>query len=54
MNVDNLRLMSLNVKASNCLINKLLEEDVKVTLWDYDSFNSSDPDGVHMGFVKDF
>lgn len=29
-------------------------EEVKVVVWDCDSFKSAGPDGIHFGFIKDF
>ena len=29
-------------------------DEVKVAMWDYDSYKSRGPDGINFGFIKDF
>jgi hypothetical protein len=52
--VDNLRFNRLSVVEGNSLIKPFSESQVKVAVWDCDSFKSLGPDGVNFCFFKDF
>ncbi|GAU47037.1 hypothetical protein TSUD_239950 [Trifolium subterraneum] len=52
--VDNLAFKQLNQVEVNSLIKPFSMEEVKVVVWDCDSFKSPGPDGVNFGFLKDF
>jgi len=48
----NFRTLSFNDGA--CLVKPFTLEEVKAAVWDYDSFKCPRPDGITLGFVKDF
>jgi len=52
--VDNLQFCWLSIAESVYLTCPFNEEEVKVAVWDCDSFKSPRLDGVHLGFIKDF
>jgi hypothetical protein len=52
--IENLNFNMLNVGQCGDLTKPFSVEEVKETVWDCDSFKSPGPDGVNMGFVKDF
>jgi len=52
--VDNLQFRRLSVVEGIHLTCPFNVEEVKVAVWDCDSFKSPGPDGVHLGFIKDF
>jgi len=52
--VDNLQFRRLSVVEGTHLTCPFNEEEVKTTVWDCDSFKSPGPDGIHLGFIKEF
>lgn len=52
--VDNLQFRRLSIVESVHLTYPFIEEELKAAVWDCDSFKSPGPDGVHLGFIKDF
>jgi len=44
----------LFVVEGNTLIYPFNETEVKAAVWDCDGYKSPDPDGIPMGFIKDF
>jgi len=52
--IENLNFNMLNVGQCGEITKPLSLEEVKQAVWDCDSFKSPRPDGVNMGFVKDF
>jgi hypothetical protein len=44
----------LNVGQCGDLTKPFTVEEVKQAVWDCDSFKSPEPDGVNLGFIKDF
>jgi hypothetical protein len=52
--IENLNFNMLNVGQCGDLTKPFSVEEVKQAVWDCDSFKSPGPDGVNMGFVKDF
>lgn len=52
--VDDLHFRRLNATDGNFLTCPFREEEVKAAVWDCDSFKSPGPDGIHLGFIKDF
>ena len=45
---------SLSEKAGAPLIVPFSEEEIKQAVWNCDSFKSCKPDGINLGFIKDF
>jgi hypothetical protein len=52
--VENLVFNRLSVAERNSLTKPFSEAEVKVAIWDCDSFKSPGPDGINFGFFKDF
>ncbi|GAU47231.1 hypothetical protein TSUD_107670 [Trifolium subterraneum] len=52
--VDNLQFKQLSWPDSGSLTRPFSVEEVKAAVWDCDSFKSPGPDGVNLGFFKDF
>lgn len=52
--VDNLHFRRLSVLEGTHLTCPFNEEEVKAAVWDCNSFKSHGPDGIHLGFIKDF
>ena len=52
--IENLNFNMLSVGQCRDLIKPFLVEEVKQAVWDCDSFKSPRPDGVNLGFIKDF
>jgi len=52
--VENLMFKNLSYADGIGLIKPFSEGEVKAAIWDCDSFKSSGPDGVNLGFIKDF
>jgi len=53
-NVDNLPFKSLSFSKGGILIKPFSLEEVKMVVWDCDSYKSSGPNGVNFGFIKEF
>jgi hypothetical protein len=53
-NVDNLPFKRLSVSEGGSLIKPFSLDEVKVAVWDCDSYKSPGPDGVNFGFIKEF
>jgi len=51
---ENLLFKQLSYAEGRSLILPFTEAEVKVAVWDCDSFKSPGPDGVNIGFIKDF
>jgi len=51
---ENLLFQQLNVAEGMSLILPFTELEVKNAVWDCDSYKSPGPDGVNLGFIKDF
>ena len=52
--IENLNFNMLSVSQCGDLIKPFSVEEVKQAVWDCDSFKSPGPDGVNLGFIKDF
>ncbi|GAU45885.1 hypothetical protein TSUD_401090, partial [Trifolium subterraneum] len=52
--VDNLQFKRLSWLDIGSLTRPFLVEEVKAAVWDCDSFKSPGPDGINLGFFKDF
>ncbi|KEH25499.1 endonuclease/exonuclease/phosphatase family protein [Medicago truncatula] len=52
--VENLKFRSLSVLEGEGLITLFSVDEVKVVVWDCDSFKSPGPDGVNFSFIKEF
>jgi len=52
--VDDLAFKVISIEEGSSLTNLFSEEEVKCAIWDCDSFKISGPDGVNLGFFKDF
>jgi hypothetical protein len=52
--VENLRFRTLSGAEGSGLTKPFSESKVKAAVWDCDSFKSPGPDGVNLGFIKDF
>jgi len=52
--VDNLMFNTLSAEEGASLIGQFSEEKVKQAVWNCDSFKSPGPDGINLGFIKDF
>ena len=52
--IENLNFNMLNVGQCGELTKPFSVDEVKQVVWDCDSFKSPGPNGVNMGFVKDF
>jgi len=52
--VDDMNFQRLSVLEGNTLIYPLTETEVKDAVWDCDEYKSPGPDGIPMGFIKDF
>ncbi|GAU35673.1 hypothetical protein TSUD_162450 [Trifolium subterraneum] len=52
--VENLQFKRLNWSASDSLIKPFSVDEVKAVVWDCDSNKSPGPDGINLGFFKDF
>jgi len=52
--IENLNFNMLNVGQCGELTKHFSVEEVKQAVWDCDSYKSPGPDGVNIGFVKDF
>jgi hypothetical protein len=52
--VDNLAFKQLNQVECGSLTRPFLDAEVMAAVWDCDSFKSPGPDGVNLGFFKDF
>jgi len=53
-NISNLHFRTLSVGEEGSLIKPFSEGEVKEAIWDCDSFKSPAPDGVNIGFIKEF
>jgi len=53
-NVGNLQFKKLSRADMSNLTKPFLVEEIKVAVWDYDSFKSPGPDGINFGFNKNF
>lgn len=51
---ENLVFNQLSYAEGKSLILPFTEAEVKAAVWDCDSFKSPGPDGVNLGFIKDF
>ena len=54
LGAENLLFKQLSYAEGRSLILPFTEAEVKVAVWDCDSFKSPGPDGVNIGFIKDF
>ncbi|MCI16818.1 cysteine-rich receptor-like protein kinase, partial [Trifolium medium] len=54
LGVDNLQFQRLSPLKSGSLTKPFSVAEVKVAVWDCDSFKSPGPDGINFGFIKDF
>ena len=54
LGAENLLFKQLSYAEGRSLILPFTEAEVKVAVWDCDSFKSPGPDGVNLGFIKDF
>jgi len=54
LGAENLIFKNLSYAEGSGLIKLFLEGKVKAAVWDCDSFKSPGPDGVNLGFIKDF
>jgi len=54
LGAENLLFKQLSVAEGRNLILPFSETEVKNAVWDCDSFKSPGPDGVNLGFIKDF
>ncbi|CAJ2631793.1 unnamed protein product [Trifolium pratense] len=52
--VDNLIFKRLHASVVSGLIKPFSVDEVKVAVWDCDSYKSPGPDGINFGFIKDF
>ena len=52
--VDDMNFRRLSILEGNTLIYPFNETEVKAAVWDCDGYKSPGPDGVPMGFIKDF
>ncbi|PNX81188.1 cysteine-rich receptor-like protein kinase [Trifolium pratense] len=52
--VDNLQFKRLSHMENSSLTKPFTETEVKLAVWDYDSYKSPGPDGINFGFIKDF
>ncbi|GAU34888.1 hypothetical protein TSUD_144190 [Trifolium subterraneum] len=52
--VDNLPFKMLNAEECISLTKPFSVAEVKAVVWDCDSYKSSGPDGINIGFIKDF
>jgi hypothetical protein len=52
--VGNLQFRQLSQVESGSLTTPFAEVEVKVVVWDCDSYKSPGPDGINFGFIKDF
>ena len=52
--IENLNFNMLSVGQCGDLIKPFSVEKVKQAVWDCDSFKSPGPNGVNLGFIKDF
>jgi len=53
-NISGLLFKSLSVAEGADLIKPFLSEEIKAAIWDCDSFKCPGPDGIILGFFKDF
>ncbi|GAU11113.1 hypothetical protein TSUD_197370 [Trifolium subterraneum] len=52
--VGNLDFKTISESEANVLVEEFGEDEIKQEVWDCDSFKSPGPDGVNLGFIKDF
>ena len=52
--VDDMNFRRLSVLEGNALTYPFNETEVKAAVWDCDGYKSPGPDGIPMGFIKDF
>jgi hypothetical protein len=52
--VDNLQFRRLTVLEGGSVIKPFSMEEVRVAVWDCDSYKSLGPDGINFGFIKEF
>jgi hypothetical protein len=52
--VENLLFKRLTLAEGGSLTRHFLEAEVKAAIWECDSFKSPGPDGINLGFFKDF
>ena len=52
--VDGMNFRKLSVLEGNALICPFTEAEVKAAVWDCDGYKSPGPDGIPLGFIKDF
>ncbi|GAU46950.1 hypothetical protein TSUD_180540 [Trifolium subterraneum] len=52
--VDKLQFKRLTLLEGGSLTKPFSLEEVKIAVWDCDSFKSLGPDGINFGFIKDF
>ncbi|CAJ2632329.1 unnamed protein product [Trifolium pratense] len=52
--VDDLQFKRLNPMEIGGLTKPFSENEVKLAVWDCDSYKSPGPDGINFGFIKDF
>jgi len=52
--VDDMIFRRLSVLEGNTLIYPFNETEVKAVVWDCDGYKSLGPNGIMMGFIKDF
>jgi hypothetical protein len=52
--VDNLHFKQLSQLECGSLTKPFSEAEVKVAVWDCDSYKSPGQDGINFGFYKDF
>jgi len=52
--VENLNFKMLNIGQCEDLTKPFTVEEVKQAVWDSDSYKSPEPDGINLGFIKDF
>jgi hypothetical protein len=52
--IDGLNFRKLSGAHAGNLVRPFTVEEVKQAVWDCDSFKSPGPDGINVGFIKDF
>lgn len=52
--MDELQFYRLYFADDSRLTCRFREDEVKVAIWDCDSYKSPGPDGIPLGFIKDF
>ncbi|MCI33673.1 endonuclease/exonuclease/phosphatase family protein, partial [Trifolium medium] len=52
--VDDLQFSTLSPSEGGSLVKPFSVDEVKVAVWDCDSYKSPGPDGINFGFLKEF